>query len=197
MNIRWAVAFGVVGGLLGAAIILLVSSPRRGEAIQLMPPPTLSPFVVHVSGGIVHPGVYQLPRGSRVQDAIQAAGGLLSNADVQPLNLAAPLKDGEKIWVPVLSFSNPEPSSQPRHTANPTQGSLQTVQTNSPARININTASQAELESLPGIGPVLAQKIITYRQAHGPFGKIEDIVDVPGIGEAIFARIKDLIAVGE
>ena len=94
---RWAMGFGVLGGLLSAGIILLVSSQPRGSAVQLQPAPTAAPIVVHISGSVLNPGVYALPRSSRVQDAIQAAGGLLPEADEQILNLAAPLKDGERV----------------------------------------------------------------------------------------------------
>jgi competence protein ComEA len=196
MKNGWAIAFGVVGGLIGSAVILLASSPPRGEAIHLLPPPTASPLVVHVSGGVVHQGVYQLPRGSRVQDAIASAGGLLPNADAQSLNLAALLKDGEKIWVPISSSSEEESQSETKVSSIPLQSTNQAFQAN-PALININTASQLELESLPGIGPALAQRIIAYRQEHGAFARTEDIVAVPGIGEATYERIKNLITVGK
>lgn len=197
MKNGWAIAFGVAGGLIGSAVILLASSPPRGEAIHLSPPPTVPPLIVYVSGGVVHQGVYQLPRSSRVQDAIRSAGGLLPNADVQSLNLAAPLKDGEKIWVPVLSSSYEESRGEAGISPTQTQNTGQTPQPNSSALININTASQLELESLPGIGPALAQRIIAYRQEHGAFARTEDIIAVPGIGEATYERIKNLITVGK
>lgn len=197
MKNGWAIAFGVVGGLIGSAVILLASSPPRGEAIRLLPPPTVPPLIVHISGAVVHQGVYQLPRGSRVQDAILSAGGLLPSADVQSLNLAAPLEDGEKIWVPLLSSSDKEPQEETKVSSIPLQPTQQTFQANPSPRIDINTASQTELESLPGIGPVLAQRIIAYRQEHGAFARSEDIVAVPGIGEATYERIKNLITVGK
>ena len=184
----WVLVIGVVFGLLGAAVIWVVSSPPRDQAIMLLPPSTPAPLVVHVTGAVAQPGVYQLPASSRVQDAIQAAGGLLPEADAPALNLAAFLQDGEQISVlavqPTLPALEPPARSAPLPTAQ--AGKL----------ININTATQAELESLPGIGPALAQQIIAYRKAHGPFATIEDIIDVPGIGPKTFEKIKDLITVG-
>lgn len=181
----WVLGFGVLGGLLSAGIILLVSSQPRGSAVQLLPAPTAAPIVVHVSGSVVNPGIYSLPRSSRVQDAIQAAGGLLPKADAQILNLAAPLEDGERIKVP----------SQRPTVAPPLPGS--TASAPSSGLININWATQAELESLPGIGPGIAQRILDYRDQNGPFDSIEAIQQVSGIGPATFARFQDLITVDE
>jgi competence protein ComEA len=148
---------------------------------------------VQVDGSVAHPGIYQLPAGSRVQDGILAAGGCGKNADTSMLNLAARLKDGEKIVVPEKGTpAAPAPArtrtvAPPRVSATPAvKGGLQ---------VNINRASAAELETLPGIGPYLAQQIITYRQAHGPFKRIEDILDVPGIGPKTFEKIKNLISI--
>jgi competence protein ComEA len=184
----WKFAIGAVFTLLSVAVIWLVSSQPRGQAITLLPAPTPAPLVVHVAGAVVHPGVYQLPAGSRVQDAIQAAGGLLPEADTQALNLAALLQDGEQISIPFVQPTLPALEAPPRAAPLPTPqaGKL----------ININTATQAELESLPGIGPSLAQQIIAYRKANGPFATIEDIIDVPGIGPKTFEKIKGLITVG-
>jgi competence protein ComEA len=184
----WVPAIWVVFGLLIAAVILLVSSQPRGQAITLLPPPTPAPLVVHVTGAVAQPGVYQLTASSRVQDAIQAAGGLLPEADAQALNLAAFLQDGEQISIPAVQPTLP--ASEPPSRAAP----LPTAQAGK--LININTATQTELESLPGIGPALAQQIIAYRKVHGPFATIEDIIDVPGIGPKTFEKIKDLITVG-
>ena len=170
---------------------MLISSPPRGAAIQLSPPPTTPPLVVHVSGAVTQPGVYELERGSRVQDAIQAAGGITLDGDTQALNLAAPLEDGALVYVPLQIEAQPmmmtPGAAIPSQAGNPAPapGGL----------ININTASQSELESLPGIGPVLAQRIIEYRQSHGPFSNAEEIMDVSGIGPGIFKKIKDLITV--
>lgn len=189
MNGWWKVAFGVVCGLLGAGFILLVSSQPRGQAIKLSPAPTPAPIVVHVVGAVADPGVYSLPAGSRVQDAIQAAGGLLPDAYPNALNLAAWLEDGERVPVPTLPPANPTSSGPSR--SNPV---LTTPDTDHP--LNINTASQVELENLPGIGPITAQRIIAYRETNGPFTAIEDIQDVSGIASKKFEAIQHLITVG-
>jgi competence protein ComEA len=199
MSKWWGVAFGIVGGLLGAGLIFLMTSRPRGEAIQLQPPPTAPPLVVHVSGSVAHPGVYTLPQGCRAYEAIQAAGGLLPAAEAAALNLAALVQDGERIWVPAKAQERAAEKLAPP----PESGQTPAAQTEeeppaSPTAtfpININLASQAELESLPGIGPVIAQKIIAYREGTGPFTGIEEIQNVSGIGPKTFEKIADLITV--
>jgi len=186
----WKLAFGVLSGLLAAGVILLIAAPPRGTPIALQPPPEPPPLVVHVSGGVVQPGVYTLPAGSRLQQAVEAAGGLLPQADTQNINLAAPLQDGQKVAIPTLA-----PTATPFSRGPGATDILLPSPVPTSGLVNINTASQAELESLPGIGPVTAQKIIQYRQEHGPFQSIEDIMNVPGIGQKTFEAIKDLITV--
>jgi competence protein ComEA len=183
----WKIAFGVLCGLLGAGLILLVARQPRGEAIRLLPPPTPAPLIVHVDGAVAQPGVYTLEAGSRVQDAIQVAGGLKPEANTASLNLAATLQDGSRVLVPTLP---------PPVTPDVSGGAPPSRFSASPSNpVNINTASQAELESLPAIGPSLAQKIIAYRQANGPFQSIEEIMEVSGIGQKTFDLIKDLITI--
>lgn len=191
-NRWWKLAFGIIGSLLVVGLVLLVSGPPRGEAVTLLPPPTPPPILVHVTGAVAQPGVYTLQADSRVQDAVQAAGGLLPQADLQGVNLAAFVHDGDQLFIPTIpptslpsSPETPEPGTPWPDTRSPTISKL----------ININTATLAELESLPEIGPVTAQKIIEYRQKNGPFKKIEDIMKVPGIGEKTFEAIKLLITV--
>ncbi len=192
MKIGWGIAFGVACGLLGAGLLLLLTSPPHGEAVPLLPAPTPAPLIVHVTGAVLHPGNWAVPRGSRVNDAILAAGGLLPEADGQALNLAAILEDGQRVFVPIKSTPAPV-SSEPS-----TRSSQLEIATPTPAfPININTATKNDLDALPGIGPSTAEKIITYRNEHGIFVKIEDIQDVPGIGPATFDNIKGLITVGD
>ena len=181
----WLVVLGVIGGILGMGLIFMVAGSPRGEAIQLLPAPTQPLLAVYVTGEVASPGVYTLPPGSRVQDALEAAGGLTSAAQIQGLNLAQMLTDGLRVVVPG-SLATDEPP--------PTAGETRGGQLLS-GLININTATQAELESLPEIGPVLAEAIIAYREANGPFESIEDIVDVDGVGSGTFALIRDLITV--
>jgi competence protein ComEA len=196
MKNGWAIAFGVVCGLLGAGLLLLVTGQPEGEPIQLLPPPTTPPLVLHVTGAVVQPGVYSLPDGSRVADALQAAGGLLPESDAEPLNLAAVVQDGERIWVPwKLETKIPDQPGDGGGLA--PESNLTSPSPPDPAfPVNINNATQIELESLPGVGPVIAERIIAYRQEHGPFTKIDELQQVPGIGPATFEKLKDLITVG-
>lgn len=183
------IIFGVLCGLLGAGVILLTLRHPTGEPIQLRPLSTPEPITVYLVGAVQSPGVYTLPAGSRIQDAIQAAGGLIAEANPGAINLAAVLADSERIVVPGLPDIESSTGSTGELSERST--SLEGI-----ILININTASQSELESLPGIGPKTAQKIIEYRQSHGPFLAIEDLLDIPGIGDKTLAEIKDLITVG-
>jgi competence protein ComEA len=183
MKVRWAIPFGVMCGFLAAGLLFLASSPPRGEPIQLLPPPTPIPLQVYVVGAVLQPGLQALPPGSRVQDAIIAAGGLLPEANATALNLAAYVTDGERVYVPLLSSPDGKALSTDRFL--PMGNNL----------VNINTASQAELEGLPGIGPITAQKIITYRDRNGGFASIEAILDVPGIGPKTLDEIYYLICI--
>jgi competence protein ComEA len=180
------IAFGVLLGLLVSGVIWLASSPPRGHPIQLLPPPTTVPIQVHVTGEVKHPGVYSFTAGQRVQDAIQEAGGFTEGANVSAINLAAPLDDGMQIQVPALLL---DPEGQG-------DGGDQRFASPVDFLVNINTATQAELEMLPEIGPSIAEDIITYRQQEGLFTSIEDIQKVLGIGPATYEAIKDLITVG-
>jgi competence protein ComEA len=187
-------AFSLVFGLLAGGILFLISRPPRGKAIQLSPAPTAHLYVVQVSGAVEHPGVYELPTGSRVRDTVQAAGGLSSEASSM-INLAAFVQDGEYIFIPAEGSSSPP--AQRGDTlpvtieAAPGAGSLGPVS----GLININTASLEVLDQLPDIGPVIAQRIVDYRETNGPFASIEDIMKVQGIGQSTFDKLKNLIAV--
>ncbi len=197
--------FGLFTGLLSTALILLLNNRQTGIPITLVPPPptaTAAPLRVHVTGAVKSPGVFELPQNSIVQDAINAAGGLTESATVEYLNLAEILTDGQQIFVAEVITAAPPPTDSRSPTAD-TPSSTPTRQpvANSPPQaasagpININTASQAELETLPRIGPAIAGRIIEYRSAHGPFARIEDIKNVKGIGDATFDAIKDYITV--
>ncbi len=199
MKSWWKVAFGILCGLLGGGLIYLVSSPPRGVPLQLLPLPSPAPIQVHVAGAVIHPGVYSLPAGSRLEQAIQAAGGAASSADLQALNLAAFLEDGSQLLVPTkapLATATPN-NPQVRATDLPTQVSdWKTPTPTVTFPININTATLQELDALPYIGQIRASEIIAYRQAHGPFKRIEDLLKVYGITQEVFDRIKGLITVG-
>jgi competence protein ComEA len=184
----WQISFGILMGLLAAGLLTLLASPPRGSAIPLAPPPSPQPLSVYLSGAVLRPGVYSLPPGSHLQDGIQAAGGLAAEADTSLLNLAAPLEDGARLHIPTLS---------PLSTDSPAGRSLSLPEASpTSSLVNLNTAALSELESLPGIGPTLAQRILDYRQANGPFATIEAIQEVPGIGPVKFEQIRRLISVG-
>lgn len=182
-------ASGILLGLFLAALVWVVARNPSGQAVTLRPVPTDTPIVVHITGAVPRPGVYALPEGARIQDGVSAAGGFLAEADKTNINLAQLLEDGEKLDIPYIEGASPV-------IATP----VEQVITTTTELININTASVTELDSLPGIGPTLAQRIIDYRTQNGPFRTIEDITNVVGLGNVggpTFERIKDLITVGE
>jgi competence protein ComEA len=186
---RWGdLIIGVLFGLLSAGLILLVSKPRPGRAILLRPPPTLSPIVVDIDGGVLLPGVYALPPHSRVIDAVESAGGFSDNASRGSVNLAAMLNDGDHIYIPSMKIPEDE-SMQGEVLGLSDEGEIITL-------VNINQASLEALISLPGIGPVTAEKIIQYREEQ-IFARIEDIQKVPGIGPATFELIRPYLTVGQ
>ncbi|HSR46444.1 MAG TPA: helix-hairpin-helix domain-containing protein [Anaerolineales bacterium] len=166
------------GLLVGGLLYMLVSRPR-GIAIELIPPPSPSPLRVHVAGGVGAPGVYPLPSGAIVADAIAAAGGARPGADLDALNLAAPIDDNDQVFVPMVG------------TALPTDPSAR----NESAAVNLNSATLPELESLPGIGPTLANAIVAYRDQNGPFLSVEDLIHVPGIGPTRLSQLRDFVRV--
>ncbi len=197
------VLIGVVAGFLMAAVLLLVARLPAGQAVTLEPAPTKEPLKVQVTGAVVRPGVYEFPEGSRIQDAVEAAGGLLAEANTDGINMAARLEDAQQLDIPYVAGAGPSSSSSSSLGGN--NPNPFTVISNTPTPnpqssgadlVDINTATLDELNSLPGIGPTTAQNIIAYRSQHGPFEHIEDIMNVPGIGPATFDRISSLITVG-
>ena len=153
-------------------------------------------IVVYVSGLVEHPGVIKLPAGSRVLDAVNAAGGLLFGAEVSKLNLAQSLRDGMQIHVPGTPAVKSDGLS-PHYQEAAGAGKKSTDPSGSVApsdKININTASAAELDKLPGVGPAMAKRIMEWRQANGPFQSGEDLKQVQGIGDAKYQKLKDRIS---
>lgn len=150
---------------------------------------------VHVSGCVANPGLYEVENGSRVAVAIEAAGGFSDDAVCDSVNLARVLQDGELVVVASASAEQPsEPSGE--YAGSPQQGvGGGRVAASSPGRININTASAAELEQLPGIGEATAAKIVADRNANGPFKTVEDLKRVSGIGDKKYEALADLICV--
>lgn len=155
-----------------------VAGPSGASA---SPSPVL--LLVDVAGWVHEPGVYEFAAGARVIDAIDAAGGARPGAELAALNLAAPLVDGTQILVPKQGEAGVAPVA-----SGAAPGSVG-------ALVNINTASATELETLPGIGEVIAQRIVDHRTANGPFTSVEQLLDVSGIGDAILGSIQELVTV--
>jgi competence protein ComEA len=154
----------------------------------------IPPVIIHIAGAVKNPGVYQLKSTDRIVDAVKIAGGATEEANLDSINLAALLKDGQKIIVPYKTYSK---TGEEINTN--TYNYVASVYSSSPVstseKININTANANMLQTLPGIGPVLSERIIEYRNQDGLFGVIDDIKDVSGIAEKKFEGIKDLICV--
>ena len=165
-------------------------SPLASATPQAMPTATQGLLRVYVTGAVARPDVYRLAPDSIVEDAIQAAGGATSEADLGALNLAQQLRDQQRVYVPRVGETSAPPAISDGNPAPPGEGQP-------PARVNINTATVEQLDTLPGIGPVLAQRIVDYRTAHGPFTTIQEITQVPGIGDATLEKIKDRISVSD
>ena len=140
-------------------------------------------IIIYVTGAVDKPGVYILDEGSRVFQAIEKAGGHTEEADLESINLAEPLYDGQPVYVP-----RKNDAGSPQAEGSP----LSTVQN---VRININRANKSQLESLPGVGAVKAQSILAYREKNGPFQSIDDIVKVSGIGDKTLEGLRDLITI--
>ncbi|TFD72294.1 hypothetical protein E3T48_15350 [Cryobacterium fucosi] len=153
------------------------------------PDPTSAPgaiIFVHVLGAVRRPGLFELSAGARVMDAVAAAGGLTETADPAGTNLARRLSDGEQLYLPQVGEvpAGPPPASG---GAGPAGGAA------SGQKVNLNTATVAELDTLPRIGPLMAQRIIDYREANGPFAAVDDLRSVTGIGDKTFEGLKDLV----
>lgn len=175
------------------ALVLLLGRLALGAgtttpAAPLPPPPAgevsgsgapSSRVVVDVVGAVRRPGLYRLPQRARIADAVTRAGGSTAKADLAQVNLAAPLADGEQIVVPRRGDSTPSSAS--------------TAAGSSSAPIQLSTATLAELDSLPGVGPVTAQKILAYRQEHGAFHSVDELDAVPGIGPKRLDQLRDLV----
>jgi len=191
----YIIVCSVLSLIVGGAVGYFTPRPQSNAPIVVSTPlptapppptPTTAPIRVHVTGAVRAPAVYRLSLGSIVQEAIEAAGGPATDADLEHINLALELRDQQQVYVPRHGEANPPPLV----SGGATGGG------GAAAMVNINTAMAAELETLPRIGPTTAQRIIEYREANGLFRTIEDIQNVPGIGPATFDGFKDLITVG-
>jgi len=150
---------------------------------------------VHVVGAVKKPGVYTLPSSSRVVDAVAVAGGSLANADLEGINMAQTLMDSEQVLIPVRRVSKPRVTVAPRLRPRPRTTSTSVPTGAQTSRtININTATATQLETLTGVGPATAKAIISYRTTKGSFTKVEDLLNVPGIGPSKLAAMRDEIS---
>lgn len=157
------------------------------ETPSPVPSATVGTIMVHVSGSVRNPGVYQLVSDARSQQAIEAAGGLLPDANPGGINLAAFLADGQQVYVPRVGEATVQPSSSNKgnRTATPGDGTL----------VDLNSATIEQLEALPCFGPTLAARIVTYRQTNGPFRSLEDLNIIEGIGPACIEKVRSLLII--
>lgn len=190
---RWRVPAGAAIVLVLAALAVTVvigmvrtaSAPTDGLVVDAHPAqPSLREIYVHVAGAVREPGLYRLGAGSRVVDAVAAAGGFSRRADPAGVNLAREVSDGEQLHVPRRGEADESPS-----TSGPASGS------SADGRIDINTADPAALETLPRIGPTLAARIIEWREQNGRFTSVDDLLAVPGIGEKLLEGLRDAVRV--
>ncbi|HVS85677.1 MAG TPA: ComEA family DNA-binding protein [Gaiellaceae bacterium] len=177
---------------LGLAAVLVIGARHfggSGHAGPVVAPvrvakasaPAVQKLVVDVAGAVARPGLYHLGKGTRIADAVAAAGGATSKAELDYVNLAAPLADGEQVVVPARGATGAPAETPPAAGSSPT------------APLDLNSASAEQLDALPGIGPATAQKIVDYRTAHGPFHSVEELDAVPGIGAGRIAQLKGLV----
>ncbi|HUS62668.1 MAG TPA: helix-hairpin-helix domain-containing protein [Acidimicrobiales bacterium] len=178
----------VVGALKPSPPSLELSLPRADAVAEGGPVPGASAerVVVHAAGALVTPGVYRLASGARVGDLLEAAGGPLPDANLDALNLAQLLADGERVYVPRQGEETPAAASA-------SSGSAGHAKTAGP--VNLNTATAEDLDGLPGVGPATASAIIEHRTRAGRFRSVDDLLDVPGIGEAKLERLRSLVRV--
>lgn len=182
-----------LAGLAAALILAGGAAIRAGRTTGPLPvsgpssPPQIS---VHVVGEVTWPGMYVLPAGARLQDAILAAHGPTVIADLRRVNLAAQLRDGDRVVVPRI-IQPTYPFALARQSK-PRPGNALPEGERAPA-VNVNTATAADLERLPGIGPVLARRIVEHREARGLFRRLEDLLEVQGIGPKLFRRLEPLL----
>ncbi len=186
----------LIGGLffwlrrpVSAPVEVLPPDPTPSPIATLTSTP--APLRVYVTGAVLHPDVYRLAPGSIVKDALEVAGGPTDDADLVRINLAQELRDQQQLYVPCIGETDVPPLVTGGEPAVAAAGGAPG------GKINVNAATIEELDTLPGIGPAIAQRIIDYREANGPFKTIEEITLVSGIGDATYDKIKDGITVGD
>lgn len=197
-----ALTVGSAAGLVLLTVFMLMRGQRDTVVLQVQPVEDPSVIRVWVGGEVVTPGLVSLQRGSRIADAIAAAGGLLNGADTSAISMASVLSDADQIIVPP---ERPTPAPQATSPAIRTpvagQGGLEAtavtlLPTAITVRIDINNASAIELELLPGVGPAIAQRIIDYRLQHGPFSTVEELAEVSGISPRMVEEMRSMLSLG-
>lgn len=167
-------------------LLMSLALPAWGQTVVLE-----GTIRVHVQGLVKRPGLYRLVPGARRADAIQAAGGVLPGAQLEGLSLASALSDGDSVVVPKLGAAAPGVSPSPPRGRRPARNQRAPLSASAP--VNLNTATVAQLDALPGIGPSIANDIIGYRSQHGRFRSLDELREVAGIGEARLRRLKPLL----
>jgi competence protein ComEA len=182
-----------VGAVLAIGLVLYWHHQTE-RAIVIQPLPINATIVVDVRGGVATPGVVELPAASRVSDAVAASGGLTSDADVGQLNLAARLADGQKLVIPTGVPATTVVAAPAPATGQP---AVQIPATSAPkSLVNLNTASADELKALPGIGEVLAGRIVAYREANGPFRSVDQLGEIKGISPKLLESLRPMVTIG-
>jgi competence protein ComEA len=184
-----AVIVAIVAAVAAAYVVYRAIDERSAPPIVIADAESTLPVVVDVRGAVAAPGVYELRPGARTKDAIAAAGGLADKADLSTVNLARRLRDGEVI---VIAFV-PDAGGSPAVVF--AEGGAEGPDRDRP-RININTASRAELDDLPGIGEVMASRIVEFRETHGPYRSVDDLIHVQGISAKTIEGFRDQVTTG-
>jgi competence protein ComEA len=182
-----AVLVGCVTMFVGIGSSLIISERANDGDVVIISDPKAFEIVVEVRGAVQSPGVYRLPQDARLADLLSAAGGTTPEADLAPHNLARRLNDAEVVTIERVGKATPVVAGTDVETTAPISIST---------RINVNTATAAQLESLPGIGPAIAQRIIDDRTENGPYRDVSELTRVPGISEKLLAEIQNQITVG-
>ena len=184
-------------GAADAGVVLTAPSPEPSETAASPSPP--AEIVVDIGGAVARPGVYRLSPDARVCDAVDLAGGATSRADLSAVNLAARLSDGQQVVVPEKGRLAPGGGADEAAGAGSDGGSATAADSGSSgaggAPVNLNTATIDQLDALVGVGPATAQKILDFREANGGFSSVDQLLEVPGIGDAKFAALKDLVTI--
>ena len=182
---RWVLLIAIAAAFAGGVVVLVRTSPSGGGIQIILPTPTAERAIdlkVHISGSVRTPGVYEVEEGSRLVDVISAAGGATEDADLSAVNLAVRVKDEDHGHIPTEGEVAQVPATSAKGSG-------------AAGKIDINTATTEQLKTLPGIGDVKAQAIVSYRESNGSFSSVEDLTEVRGIGSATLESIREMVEV--